>query len=106
MIGGMFFIVSWMVQKRKQLKIRYIHVPLLEDIFWRNHNANVTFASNIALPKYIKHEHTQIVTVVIDKFFELDILKHINYQRLSSWKSVSPYYVSFDNLGQYEIIYI
>ena len=59
-----------MVQKRKQLKIFYI--PLLEDIFWRYDNANVT----IALPKYIKHKHTQIVTVVIDKCFELDILKH------------------------------
>ena len=69
-----------MVQKRKQLKIRYVYVPLLEDIFWRtNHNASVTLASNIALPNYIKHKHTQIVTVVIDQFFELDILKHINF---------------------------
>ena len=29
---------------------------------------------------YIKHKHTQIATVVIDKFFELDILKHIDFE--------------------------
>ena len=68
------------------VQIRYI--PLLEGIFWRNHNANVTLASNIALPNYIKHKHTQIVTVVIDNFFELDILKHINFEVVALESSV------------------
>ena len=61
----------------------------LYTIFWRNHNSKVTLASKLAHPKYIiyfgsasyiKHKHTQIVTVVIDKFFEFDILKHIDFE--------------------------